>query len=842
MVEDEKYQRANSHNEEEMDELFWEDGSIPVLNTFDTHQSDKVNEVTIEFNDTPGSGKGKTVRRVSAEDKELSELVHKVHLLCLLGRGRLIDNACNDPLIQASVLSLLPTQLLRISGITKLRVNDLSPLVNWFHSNFCIRSPISTERSFHESMAYALETREGTAEEVAALSVALFRALNLTTRLVSVLDVASLKPEADKPEYVSQGAGKAGRGIFHTSTLMVTRPDEVSPIEQSSSGERSNICETSPRSAQRSKSKKLSANSSQSKGPFAGQSTLACKEENDSPDECHTEKPEGSKRKGDLEFEIQLEMAISATAVETSRSNRSLDAENINNELPNLFSSTKRMKTIKTVESVSSSQGISTAFGSKKVGAPLYWVEVYCSGENLTGRWVHVDAVNAIIDGEEKVESAAAACKKPLRYVVAFAGFGAKDVTRRYCMQWYKIASQRVDPVWWDAVLAPLKQLESGATGDLIHLEQEDSNAYEKVGVPKESSRKLDAEFSTRNPSVTTRSSLEDMELETRALTEPLPTNQQAYKNHHLYALERWLTKYQIIHPKVPILGFCSGHPVYPRSCVQILHTKERWMREGLQIRANELPAKVVKRSSKLSKAQPSDADDHVDHHCEGNILLFGKWQTEPLCLPQAVNGIVPKNERGQVDVWSEKCLPPGTVHLRLPWIAAVAKRLEIDFAPAMVGFEFRNGRSIPVFDGIVVCAEFKDAILEAYAEERERREAEEKRRNEAQAITRWYQLLSSIATRQRLNNCYRDNVSSQTSNDIPKGKDKLSEQVDNSKDDRPDCKEQNVLEGKLDVVSMVTAKDHEHIFLTDNQTFDEQSSTRTRRCHCGFSVQVEEL
>lgn len=73
------------------------------------------------------------------------------------------------------------------------------------------------------------------------------------------------------------------------------------------------------------------------------------------------------------------------------------------------------------------------------------------------------------------------------------------------------------------------------------------------------------------------------------------------------------------------------------------------------------------------------------------------------------------QNERGQVDVWSEKCLPPGTVHLRLPRLVPVAKRLEIDFAPAMVGFDFRNGRSIPVFDGIVVCAEFRNAILEVH-------------------------------------------------------------------------------------------------------------------------------
>lgn len=76
---------------------------------------------------------------------------------------------------------------------------------------------------------------------------------------------------------------------------------------------------------------------------------------------------------------------------------------------------------------------------------------------------------------------------------------------------------------------------------------------------------------------------------------------------------------------------------------------------------------------------------------------------------------LIIQNERGQVDVWSEKCLPPGTVHLRFPGLVPIAKRLGIDFAPAMVGFEFRNGRSVPVYEGLVVCTEFKDAILEVY-------------------------------------------------------------------------------------------------------------------------------
>ena len=71
------------------------------------------------------------------------------------------------------------------------------------------------------------------------------------------------------------------------------------------------------------------------------------------------------------------------------------------------------------------------------------------------------------------------------------------------------------------------------------------------------------------------------------------------------------------------------------------------------------------------------------------------------------------QNERGQVDVWSEKCLPLGTVHLRFPRLVPVCQRLGINFAPTMVGFEIRKGRSIPVYEGLVVCEEFKDAIME---------------------------------------------------------------------------------------------------------------------------------
>ena len=41
------------------------------------------------------------------------------------------------------------------------------------------------------------------------------------------------------------------------------------------------------------------------------------------------------------------------------------------------------------------------------------------------------------------------------------------------------------------------------------------------------------------------------------------------------------------------------------------------------------------------------DNDDAEDEEAPGDIALYGEWQTEPWSPPAAVNGVVPKNERG---------------------------------------------------------------------------------------------------------------------------------------------------------------------------------------------------
>lgn len=131
---------------------------------------------------------------------------------------------------------------------------------------------------------------------------------------------------------------------------------------------------------------------------------------------------------------------------------------------------------------------------------------------------------------------------------------------------------------------------------------------------------------------------------------------------------------------------------------------------------------------------------------------------------------------------------------------------------------------------------------LQAYAEEEGRREAVEKKRNEAQALSRWYQLLSSIITRQRLNNRYGHSSFFEPQSATQRTKNNPIMRVGETNAQLIEKQKEDASNLKSDALSAAPWEHHEHVFLAEDQTFHEESSTRTKRCPCGFSVQVEEL
>lgn len=53
-----------------------------------------------------------------------------------------------------------------------------------------------------------------------------------------------------------------------------------------------------------------------------------------------------------------------------------------------------------------------------------------------------------------------------------------------------------------------------------------------------------------------------------------------------------------------------------------------------------------------------------------------------------------------------------------MPGLSRIARKLNIDCAQAMVGWEFRKGRNVPMLDGWIVCEEHVDIFQAAWDEE----------------------------------------------------------------------------------------------------------------------------
>jgi xeroderma pigmentosum group C-complementing protein len=89
-------------------------------------------------------------------------------------------------------------------------------------------------------------------------------------------------------------------------------------------------------------------------------------------------------------------------------------------------------------------------------------------------------------------------------------------------------------------------------------------------------------------------------------------------------------------------------------------------------------------------------------------------WVSDcPIRSPPIVNGRVPKNTYGNLDVYVPSMVPRGGVHLPYPEAARAAKVVGVDYADAVTGFEFKGRHGTAVIKGIVAAVEYREALEE---------------------------------------------------------------------------------------------------------------------------------
>uniref|UniRef100_A0A1Q3F2T0 Putative dna repair protein complementing xp-c cells n=1 Tax=Culex tarsalis TaxID=7177 RepID=A0A1Q3F2T0_CULTA len=338
------------------------------------------------------------------------------------------------------------------------------------------------------------------------------------------------------------------------------------------------------------------------------------------------------------------------------------------------------------------------------------WVEVYCEHED---KWVTVDVIAGMVHCLEHTVNQAS---QPISYVLAWNNDGTiKDVSPRYISRLgTKKAKLRVEDSW----------LERALTGP--------------------SGRRR----------TTRRDRTEDLKFDKLLNKRPFPEQIAEYKNHPRFAIQRHLLKNEAIYPRdAVVLGHIKGEPIYPRDCVYLLFSREGWLRQAKTVRMYEEPYKVVSRKAKYDRATGTTVTGL-------NTELFGEWQVQDYEPPVAKDGQVPRSAYGNVELFRPCMLPKGTVHLQLPGLNKICKRLHVDCAPAITGFEYRNNACAAVYDGYVVCEEFRDVVLDEWYQE----QVEEQRKQDEKRLKRiygnWKRLVAGLFIRKKLKDRYNfDNM-----------------------------------------------------------------------------------
>lgn len=351
---------------------------------------------------------------------------------------------------------------------------------------------------------------------------------------------------------------------------------------------------------------------------------------------------------------------------------------------------------------------------------PVYWVEVLDVAHQ---KWQPADPLVTQSFWKPQVfEPPASERENCMSYVIGFEADGTvKDVTRRYAKAYNaKTRKLRIESVigtgerWWR------KALRASGRGYTTDLDQ-----------------------------------IENNELAAAEAREPMPRNIADFKDHPIYALERHLRRYEVLIPGATssgTVGAGSKGPlerIYRRKDVRIARTRQKWYWLGREVPADEIPVKFVPKPAK-KQTDRLDEEEEDETYTVGTPI-FTLEQTHLYKAPPIVDGVIPKNRYGNLDVFVPSMIPEGGAYVVEEYGPQAAFTLGIDYAPALTGFQFRGRQGTALLHGVVVAVEHEEAVR-AVIDGLKDKEADFERETRRREVLRaWKRLLMNLRVRQRI-------------------------------------------------------------------------------------------
>ncbi|KAK3316406.1 hypothetical protein B0H66DRAFT_480196 [Apodospora peruviana] len=387
---------------------------------------------------------------------------------------------------------------------------------------------------------------------------------------------------------------------------------------------------------------------------------------------------------------------------------------------------------------------------------PVYWVEVL---DTAYQKWHPVDPLVTCTQWRPRaLEPPSSDRENCLTYIIAFESDGsAKDVTRRYA----KAYNSKTRRMRIDGLIGANRSTTANSTTQVGGTAALTGERWWRRAMRR-----------YRKPVPTDLEQIELNELVAEEAKEPMPRNVADFKDHPVYALERHLRRHEVLVPDAQTSGTVGAgskaplERIYRRRDVRVARSREKWYRLGRVVRDGEEPVKVLPKRQVRKRGRFGGYDDDNGEDEEEDdpdkVGLFGEYaaggtpiymeeQTDRYEPPAVVNGRVPKNKFGNVDVYVPSMVPRGGVHILHERAAQAAYILGVDYAPALTGFSFNGRQGTAMLTGVVVPKEVEEGIW-AVIEGLTDLDAElERERRSRKALRMWSRFLKGLRIRERI-------------------------------------------------------------------------------------------
>jgi len=402
---------------------------------------------------------------------------------------------------------------------------------------------------------------------------------------------------------------------------------------------------------------------------------------------------------------------------------------------------------------------------SDELPYPTYWTEAI---SHLTHTAISISPLPRIIIasaaspdklGDFYARGAAAdKARQVLAYLIAFSSDGtAKDVTTRYL-------PRHVWPGRTKGVRMPVEKIP-------IHNKRGKVKRYEEWDWVKSLMRLYARPHSRREPwdEVEDEGDLVPVEPDKKKTMDDEGGKEtlQGYKTSTEYVLERHLRREEALKPGAKaVRHFVSGRagkeksePVYRRKDIVSCKTVESWHKEGRQIREGEQPLKFVKiRAVTVARKREIEERERLDGE-KVQQGLYSKAQTDWIIPDPIVDGKIPRNAFGNIDIYVPTMVPRGAVHIPLRGTARICRKLHIDYAEACTGFEFGRQRAVPVITGVVVAEEHEDMVTDAWEVAEAEKAKKEADKREKLVLGMWKKFVSGLRIIERMKAEYGEDI-----------------------------------------------------------------------------------